>query len=362
MFIPREPLTKENIFKRITSYDIFKYYCSGFSKVGEMFKSELRDDSNPSCCISNIGGDLLYTDFGQGSYRCIDYVMAKYNISYVEALHRINLDFNLGLSTTIPYNVAGGVYIPPTTYGKVHFKEKKPTVIRIKSREFTKKDLEYWNEFYWTKWMLETSKTKSLSHYWIDNDKNDNQIYYVNNELCFSYDYYWHNDRMQRKLYFPERNNFRWISNMDNTVVQLVDVAPKHGDILFITSSKKDGGIFWRIELEKMFPDLVIHGVAPNNEGAFVPEEWFYKIKKRWKRIIIWYNNDWNKPTNTGIINAKKYSEKYNIEYYYNPDNEPKDPSDFSKKYTLQAFKELLESKIYSVNNEIILNNNEIPF
>ena len=56
-----------------------------------------------------------------------------------------------------------------------------------------------------------------------------------------------------------------------------------------------------------------------------------------------------------------KYAKKYNIEYYFNPDNEPKDPSDFAKKYDLNAFKELLESKIYSVDKEII-SNNEIPF
>lgn len=359
MFIPREPLTKENIFKRITSYDIFKYYCSGFSKVGKLFNSELRKDSNPSCCISNIGGELLYTDFGEGSYRAIDYVMAKYQLSFVEALHKINADFKLGLSATIPFNAVGG-YIPPTTYGKVHFKEKTPTIIKIKSRDFTSKDLQYWNEYYWTEWMLKESKTKSLSHYWI----NDNIFYVDREELCFSYDYYYHSNRFQRKLYFPEKTTFKWISNMDNTIVQLVDVAPKSGDILFITSSKKDAGIFWRIQLESMFPDLVIHGVAPNNEGAFVPEEWFYKMKERWKRIIIWYNNDWNKPTNTGVKNAAKYAEKYGIEYYFNPDNEPKDPSDFAKKYDLKAFKELLESKIYSVDKEIIIDNNEkeIPF
>ena len=43
--------------------------------------------------------------------------------------------------------------------------------------------------------------------------------------------------------YFPDRKENKWISNVDNTIVQLVDVMPKQGDILFITSSKKDAGI-----------------------------------------------------------------------------------------------------------------------
>lgn len=354
MFIPREPLTKENIFKKITSYDIFKYYCSGFSKVGEMFKSELREDTNPSCCISNISGDLLYTDFGQGSYRCIDYVMAKYNISYIEALHRINSDFSLGLSTTIPYNVAGGVYTPPTTYGKVQFKEKKPTIIRIKSREFTKQDLDYWYQYLWTKEMLEKANIKSLSHYWIDNDKNANQIYYVDkDEVCFSYEYYWSNDIFRRKIYLPN-SRIRFISNIDSSIVQGYHLLPKEGgDILFITSSLKDCGIFWL---------LGYNAIAPNNEETLFPESYVEKLKMRWKRIIIFFDNDFTKKDNTGVNNAIKFHQKYGFEYYYTPDGTEKDPSDYVKSYGLQAFKELLESKIYSTNIESKLNNNEIPF
>ena len=333
MIIPREPLTKENIFKKITSFDIFKYYCSGFSKVGEMFKSELRDDSNPSCCISYIRGDLLYTDFGEGSYRALDYVMRKYNLNYSETLHRINIDFNLGLGSPVPYSL-GGVRSTPLTYGKMDFKEKKPTILRKKQRPFTKKDLEYWNSFYWTEWMLNEAKTQSISHYWI----NDNMWAVKNDELAFSYEYYWHDERMQRKLYFPEKEDFTWLSNVDNTIVQLVDVMPNKGDVLFITSSKKDAGIFWRMQLENMFPGLIIHGVAPNNEGAFVPENWFYKIKERWDKVIIWYNNDI-----AGIRNASKYSNLYSIPYFYNPLNSPKDPSDFSKNCSIFEFKKLIE-------------------
>ena len=59
------PLTKENVFNKISSYQVFKRYCSNFKEIGEKFVSDIRaDDSNPSACISKINGDLLYTDFG----------------------------------------------------------------------------------------------------------------------------------------------------------------------------------------------------------------------------------------------------------------------------------------------------------
>lgn len=333
-------LTKENIFQLVSSYDIFKYYCDSFKEVGKSFISDIRtDDTSPSCCISQIGNDLLYTDFGLGkSYRVIDYVMKKFGLDYFEALNKINTDFNLKLGIYTENKNTNYKNITITN-PKKYFTEKTFKVIKKRQREYTTKDLEYWNNFYWTKEMLVKSNTQSISSYGIDSS-----VWRVDeNELAFSYEYYWHNGRMQRKLYFPERKNNKWISNVDNTIVQLVDVAPKLGDILFITSSKKDAGIFWRIYLDNYYPNLIIHGVAPNNEGSFVPKDWFEKIKTRWKRIIIWYNNDFTKKDNPGVKNAKRYAEKYNIEYFYNPDNTEKDPSDFSKRYGILEFKKLID-------------------
>ena len=336
MFTPREPLTKENILSKITSYDIFKFYCEGFLKLDTFFRSEFRKDKNPSCRIGYVKGDLLYCDFGEGSYRCFDYVMKKFSLSYGEALNKINIDFNLGLGGILTTNLVKGKSTP-VTHNKVLYQEKKPTIIKIKSREFTKKDLEYWNSFYWTEEMLKLSNTKSISHYWI----NDEFFKVPKEELAFSYDYYWHQNRFQRKLYFPERKEYKWFSNVDNSICQLSDVAPKTGDVLFITSSKKDAGLFWRINIDKLIPDLVIHGVAPNNELTFVPKEWFYKMQNRWKRIIIAYDND-----TAGIKNAKKFSKMYNIEWITTPDNTEKDVSDYAKRYGLQEFSTLIKSKL----------------
>lgn len=337
MITIRQPLTKEEIFKRINTYDIFKYYCENFKSVGRKFNSDLpgRSDSVPSCIIEFIDGDLMYSDFGyKTGLRAVSYVMEKYGLTFGAALEKINSDFNLGLSSGIrsthKINHNGKPELSPSP----KFYEKLPTTLKKRQRSFTTHDLEYWNDFYWTESMLEKSKTQSISHYWI----NGRKFIVKPNELAFSYEYYWHNGRAQRKLYFPQREKFKWFSNVDDTIVQLVDVAPKKGDILVITSSKKDAGIFWRMHLDNMLDGKTIHGVAPNTENTFVPERWFEKAKKRFKHIILWYNNDWDKSNNPGILNAKKYSEMYNIPYYFNPDNQPKDPSDFSKKYGLDVF------------------------
>lgn len=354
---PRPIITKELILNQIDSLEIFQQYCNNFQKIGVHFNSELRNDKNASCIIDWINGDLMYSDFGDiKGVRAIDYVILKYNLTFTQALEEIYYKFKLNEKrnsrslylVTSSINSSWGHRNTPTGANK----ENKPTTIRIKRRidskgnyTFRKTDLQYWEEFYWTKEMLKLSKTSAISHYFINSRRTDyeTRTFNVGNDRVFSYDYYEHNGVMRRKLYFPDKKDFRWISNVDDSIVQLSQVAPKKGDILFITSSQKDAGIFWRINIERYFPDLIIHGVAPNNEGSFVPEQWYFKMKQRWKRIIIWYDNDWDKEYNTGIENAKKYSEKYGIEYFYNPDNTPKDPSDFSKEKTLNNFVDLIK-------------------
>lgn len=331
-----EELTKENILSKVSSYEIFKHYSDNFKEVNKHFISDFRKEENPSCCIAQIKGDLLYTDFGTGqSYRSIAFVMAKLGVSYPEALQQINTDFQLGLGYILDFKPDRIVIPKMGTTPK--FQDKGFSILKKKKRPFTKRDLEYWNSFYWTEWMLTEAKTESISHYWI----NGNMWVVKSDELAFSYEYYWHNSHQMRKLYFPEREKFKWFSNVDNTIVQLVDVMPKLGDTLFITSSKKDAGIFWRMQLDKMFGDSVIHGVAPNNEGGFPVENWFLKVQNRYKKIVLWYNND-----EAGISNAKKYSELYHIPYFYTPAGTPKDPSDFSKKYGIEEFYKLVKLKL----------------
>ena len=314
--------------KYISSEEIFRRYCTPFKTINKSFSSELREDPTPSCRITPIRGDLLYKDFGNPdhSFRAVNYVMNKYNLTYIEAVELIVKD------------------IRPKYHKKVKTLpeiKSKETFIRIKSREFNNLELDFWNSFYWNKFMLEESKTKAIDAYQIDD-----RFFNVTDELCFSYDYYISKGIMRRKIYHPNRHEYKWFSNSDDTIVQLVDVMPKFGDILFITSSKKDSGIFWRIQLEKMFPDIVIHGVAPNCETVFVPENWLEKQRSRYKRIVIYYDNDFDKENNPGVKDAKKFAEKYNLEFFYTPNNTKKDPSDFSKAYGILDFKQLIQTQL----------------
>ena len=113
MITTRNILTKSNLLDVISTYQIFQAYCTNFKKISQPFKSEFRDEKSPSCMIEHIGGDLLYTDFGEGSYRAIEYVMRKFNLDFRDANKQVtatilNIEddsMTIGIDIPPPYNV-----------------------------------------------------------------------------------------------------------------------------------------------------------------------------------------------------------------------------------------------------------------
>lgn len=324
-------LTRENILKQLDSYQLFKAYCSNFKEINRMFTSELREDKNPSCNIIYWKGDLLYKDFGDTSYRIFDYIAVKYGLKHYQVLEKINNDFALGLgykgNTQVP-----SLVIPKKCSVDFTAEEEKGTIIEIQPRSWTKLDKEYWGSFKIPLNLLEEHNIKSISHYRISSSKLDNAYYRINPfMIAYSIDYYWNNGIFRRKLYFPQSKTTRFISNVDYTIVQGWSKLPKEGgDILFITKSYKDILIFDLLEY---------YAIAPNNESAYIPDRVMEKLKRRWKNIYVWFDND-----EGGIKGAKAFCEKFDLQMTHNPIEEPKDPSDFVKRYDLAEFNVLIQN------------------
>lgn len=335
----RNILTKSNLLDIVSTYQIFQAYCKNFKKISQPFKSEFRDEKSPSCMIEHIGGDLLYTDFGEGSYRAIEYVMRKFNLDFRDAIRKINLDFGLNL---IDNSDRDFKYVR-TVISKInqtpHFKEKTTTLIEVSYAPYKDYDLEYWHQYGWTEEMLQKASIRPIDYFWLTMEHKGliRMPYAVPHELAYTYDYYRHNGIYRRKLYFPEREGkYKWISNVDNTVIQNWDLLPKGGgDTLYITSSKKDCGPFIRIY-------NAWNSIAANSESSFILDKIFYlKIKPRWKRIIYFGDND-----EAGIRYAIKWSKKYQIEAAWNPLTAPKDPAALTAKDGLREFNYQLQKLI----------------
>lgn len=324
-------LSKENILRLVSEYDIFKAYCPNFIQVGKSFSSPFRLDKNPSCRIS-MYNKLLFRDFSETeTYDCFSFVQRVLNSSFFEALIHINITFNLGLKCVnndyhFPEHAVVESSIKKTSF------ERNQTIIKIHARPFNILDKEYWWDRYHisSKTLIE-SNTFPIDRWFIQNNKTNGLL--ISNKtdsLCYAYYFYNHDGLDLYKIYSPNRDakNGKWISNVDYTVIDGVDEIEKNGSLLIITKSRKD-----RLLLKEMG----YNAVAVNNEGSFLPEINVNKFKNRYDNVLIYFDND-----APGISNAKKYSERYSLKYICNNQDHPKDISgiqeewrdfDFSKKY-----------------------------
>jgi hypothetical protein len=271
-------------------------------------------------------GDLLYKDFGEEGYRVFDYIARKFETTYNGALQRVNKDFNLGLGGKAGIS-SSSMVIPEKASENLALQEKVPTIIKIRPRPWTKLDAKFWKGKYGIpSQLLNYHNIKSISHYSINNAKKENATYALNPFVIgYSYDYYWNDGVFRRKLYFPQVKRLgKFISNVDDTIVQGWTLLPKYGKTLFITKSYKDILIFNL---------LGYWAIAPNSENTYIPESVMDKLKARFENIYCWFDNDAG-----GIRGATQFSVKFDLRMTHNPIGEPKDPSDYVEEYKLSDF------------------------
>lgn len=305
-------ITQEQILDQLTEEELFRFYCPNFEKTDTFFKSEFRKESNPSCRITDFGGYLLFKDFGSSEpgTNIWGYLMRKYSCSYRDTLDIVASDFNLKSGSLVSHNVLG----VGDSDGCNNKNSSRRTIIKIKVRAWMLKDKNYWREKYAiSKEMLDAYAVKPITHFWI----NDTQ--FLSSSLSYSYDYYYHNGRLLRKIYQP-LSKYKWYSNIDNTVVQGIANVPKYDDLMLITKSLKD---------VMVLKNLGYNAVAPNNEISWLPEKVWQKFLGRYKRMVIFFDND-----DAGVSNAVRFSNQYGIPYFYLPVEENvKDISDYVNKY-----------------------------
>lgn len=309
-----EDLTKENVLKNRNVIELFAYYIPSFKRLGEPFKSELRKDDNPSCCVYSNG---LYLDFGNGEKHDIfSYIQKKYMCNFYEALKIINSDFNLGLSKSITPL--------PIFLGQT---EKKETQIKYKTKEFTELDLLYWRQFGITKDILKKFNVFSLEYYWV----NDHLFNLKKNELCFLYVELVKGNK-KYKVYKPnEIKGKKFPASNDGGAIYGIHQLPESGESCFITSSKKDVMTLYSIGE---------NAVAPTSESAFIKPEVISFLKERFKKVYVFYDYD-----DKGIDRAESLNNYYDLDgCIYTSIKESKDPSDFRKDYGENKLKELIKS------------------
>lgn len=309
-------ISKEHILSNISEEDIMHRYLSPFHSGS---KESLRAGKNisnpflgtpqktPSFNIFQAKGSdkWLYNDFATGEKGdCFELVQRLFNLSFTESLDRIASDFSLNFDLNI------GKIKPKVSIPNIQF--ENPNIVY---KEFSVSEIDYWKKYGIDLVTLNLFNVKSVCNY--TSKSKDNKTYTVrnsNDNPIFGYQ-----NSKWVKIYKPRdtKYRFQFIGEKDPDFIFGWNQLSNSGGIVFITGGEKD------------VMSLTAHGfnaITLNSETATLPTNISEELKRRFKDVIVLYDND-----ATGL----KYSESLSlIQGFYRlvlPDmpNNGKDISDF---------------------------------
>jgi DNA primase (bacterial type) len=225
-----ERLTKESILKFISELDIYSFYIGKEVLSLKPINSPLRRDNIPSFSVfyASKSGKYLFKDFGNGmSGDCFTLVQIMYGLSYNGALERIAVDFGITTSSISPS-------IKPISKVSIQELSNKERVnLQIKSKRPSSKDKDFWSQFGITPKVLSKYMVKVVDLIFINNN-------IINPKTnCYAY-LEFKDDNPTYKIYQPFSKEYKFMNNNNYSVWEGWTQMPSTGDLLIITSSRKD--------------------------------------------------------------------------------------------------------------------------
>jgi len=312
-------LTKENVFTKITQEQVFEKYLGIKVQTKTHFVNPLRKDARVTCKFKYFGFDLIFTDFsGWFSGDCVKFVMFLFGCNYKEALQKIVQDINV---TGITYD-----------YKSVKTEHKK-SEIKVNIRSFNKYDANYWKPYAISSKTLNYFNVVAIQSLTVNGKSG---YYYKHADPAYAYIF---NDE-DIKVYFPLRNQFRFLSN--TSCVQGLDKLPEIGEILVITKSYKDVMVLY---------ELGINSIAPQNEIISLTNDLVSNLKSRFNKIFLLYDFDL-----TGIRNSNKIRKIHQIKPLFltngrfgTTNYKAKDISDYIKLYGIDSTIKLIDYALLKI-------------
>lgn len=322
-FVSLKPnITKDFILSKVNQESIMHYYTGNDVTSKKLVTSCLRSDNHVTVGYYKSGSGTLYMhDFATNEHLdCWNVVMKMFNISYYDALKKIATDFSLIDSEKVKTKKIKLVE---------SLKEKESCKIQVQIKDYTDKELEWWNQFGISKKLLKKYHIYSLKHIFLNGE-----LKFTSSENTPIYGYYFGKDKNGEekwKCYFPMRTEFRFLNNLSKKVLQGYHQLPKTGDLLVITKSMKD--------VVAMY-GFGIAAVSPNSETLFIDDKKLEEFKNRFKRILVLYDSDRAGKHNMWLI-RKQHPE---LNYYCLPNYLEKDFTDTIAKVGVEKMKDYINN------------------
>jgi len=277
------PVTKEDILRHVSEEDIFCHYIGLPNIPRSLICSVLREDKHPTCGFFRGKSGILYMkDFATNDcLNCFALVSRMFNCNYYDALNIIASDLGIQGSLKAERSI---------NFNKTsRFKTKPPTEIQIEVQEFTEADKKYWSQYNITPKLLEKYNVYSCKYVFLNDS-----VFAKSSDKCPMYGYYFgkKDNKELWRIYMPTRTAYRFLSNTTSNIIQGMRQLPHRGRVLVITKSMKD---------VICFRSFGIPAIAPNSEHLFVSDEQLERLKTRFDKIVVLYDND-----RTGKLNMAK--------------------------------------------------------
>lgn len=311
---------KDDILKVATEYDILQYYFPEL-KFYKANHSPFRNDSVPSFGITNQHGFLYWRDFATGEYGNIWTLVAKkFSTDFSGALSIIARDFGIRHGADFKKIAASIVKVP--------IPEKKTIELGIRTRQWKLRDKEFWSQFGITKSILEEYLVSPIDYMFFNGHPvKADKLAYVYRELK--------DEVLTFKIYQPYSEDRKWISNNNLSVWEGWSQLPETGEILIITSSRKD---LMTIKALTGIPAVSLQAESMTPKRHVVEE-----LKDRFNHVYVLYDNDYSNPKNPGRTLGKKLADEFELDQIEIAEvYQSKDPSDLCKNKGPKICREVL--------------------
>lgn len=317
---------------KTSEFDIMRFYLN-IDVLPALINSPLRQDRNASVSIfSPDGVKVFYKDFGTGEHGSIfDLLGRMWNRTFSETITKIWDDIDRVKHNRINLN--------RTRRGVIH---KSNSILEVRTRQWFDYDIEYWNSYGISREWLEFGDVYPISHILITRDN----ITKIIPAEKLAYVYVERKDgKVSLKVYQPKSQRLKWLSKHDSSVWDLWSRLPDRGDTLFITSSRKDALCLWE--------NTGIPSVSLQGEGYVPKEKVINQLKQRFGRVIIFFDNDYDKDENHGHIYASRLSGMFDLDMVEIPSEyKSKDPSDLFKNHGAETFRRVIKELVKQSNQQ----------
>jgi hypothetical protein len=281
--VPREWIFEHylNLKEKLTGQDI---------KMLSAFNAK---DKVPSMCIymDTVSGFYKFKDFSSGNQGdSLKLVEVLFNLpSRAHATSKVLSDYQEFVQDNQPCE---------KREFKIHDKFK---VVDYEMRHWNTLDQQYWMKYKIGSKLLEYYNVSPLKHFTMEKKDIDDTIVSFKFERPYMYGYF-RNDGSLYKIYMPKNTDKKFIKVQN--YVQGSDQLTFEKDYLVITSSLKDLMAFQKLQI------VNAECIAPDSENTMIPESTVNKLSKRYKSLIVLFDND-----EPGIKAAERYKLKYGFNY-----------------------------------------------